>query len=373
MAAFRCPLTLKRGKSFNTLIVDLEHHRPVDIVDDRTAEPVIAWLMQHPGARVISRDRSQAYANAARSAAPDAVQVADRFHLVRNVYDALKTLARSRTWEIPEQGGEHVGSLGGRSTRSGDSNVAREPGIGPTTWKEALWEAVRQYNGKGMGIRAIARELGIHRETVRKYVAADSPPRYVRHAHRRTKVTPFLPYMQERWDAGCHNAKTLYSEIREKGYSGRYTQVKDAVRPWRSSDRRTTTAKQIELWPLLLPSQDKLDADQRQELDRVLAVNPVLDRAYRLKEEFLRLIRERSAAGLDGWLADADGSGIKQFVALSRSFRSDYEAIRAGLSLRWSTAQCEGQITRVKLIKRQGYGRAKPDLLRQRVLHRSVA
>ncbi|MDP6512392.1 MAG: transposase [SAR202 cluster bacterium] len=94
---------------------------------------------------------------------------------------------------------------------------------------------------------------------------------------------------------------------------------------------------------------------------------------YRLKEHFLQLIRRRSAGGLDQWLDDADNSGLREFVALSRSFRTDYDAIKAGLTLRWSTAQCEGQITRVKLIKRLGYGRAKPDLLGQRILHRSVA
>ena len=124
---------------------------------------------------------------------------------------------------------------------------------------------------------------------------------------------------------------------------------------------------------MLLPFIDKLEADQRDELDRVLSINPVLDRAYRLKEGFLLLSRGCSAAGLDQWFADAEASGIKQFVARSRSFQMDCEAIKAGLTLKWSTAQCEGQITRVKLIKRHGYGRAKPDLLRQRVLHRSVA
>ena len=124
---------------------------------------------------------------------------------------------------------------------------------------------------------------------------------------------------------------------------------------------------------MLLPSHDKLDGGQQIDLDRILAANSLLERGYSLKERFLRFVAGRTAVGLDQWLADAGDSGIREFVALSRSFRSDYEAIKAGLTLPWSTAQCEGQITRVKLIKRLGYGRAKPDLLRQRVLHRSVA
>jgi transposase len=239
--------------------------------------------------------------------------------------------------------------------------------------KQSLWEAVMYCVDRGMGIRAIARELGIHRGTVRKYMAADSAPTYSRHALRRTKLTPFLPYLLERWSSGCRNARHLYDELRVRGYSGKYTLVKDTVRPWRTTEATSPPPRRIELWPLLLPSHDKLDGGQQQDLDRILAANALLEQGYGLKEHFLRLVRDRSAGGLDQWLIDADNSGLKEFVALSKSFRTDYDAIKAGLGLRWSTAQCEGQITRVKLIKRLGYGRAKPDLLRQRVLHRSVA
>ena len=154
------------------------------------------------------------------------------------------------------------------------------------------------------------------------------------------------------------------SSISELEYSGRYTKVKDVVRLWRTSETRSSSPRRINLWSLLLPSREKLDTGQREELDRVLAVNPVLDRAYRLKEGFLRLIKERSVTGFDQWLADADVSGIKQFVVLSRLFPNEYQAIRTGMSPLWSTAKCEGQITRVKLIKRLGYGRARSDLLR---------
>ncbi|MDP6421311.1 MAG: transposase, partial [SAR202 cluster bacterium] len=171
----------------------------------------------------------------------------------------------------------------------------------------------------------------------------------------------------------CHNARHLYDELRARGYSGGYTLVKDTVRPWRTTESASSPPRRIELWPLLLPSRDKLDAGQLQDLDRILAVNVDLETGYALKERFLRMVRRRFAGGLDQWLVDADSSGLREFVALTRSFRTDYDAIKAGLTLRWSTAQCEGQITRVKLIKRLGYGRAKPDLLRQRILHRSVA
>ena len=77
--------------------------------------------------------------------------------------------------------------------------------------------------------------------------------------------------------------------------------------------------------------------------------------------------------GLDAWIAEADASGLGPFQSLARGYRKDYQAIQLALTTRWSNAQCEGQICRVKLIKRLGYGRAKLDLLRRRILHRRVA
>ena len=365
--------SMKRGRRFHTLMVDLERHCPVDMVEDRTADPVIRWLQEHPGVQIISRDRAESYAQAGRTGAPDAIQVADRFHLVRNVYDSLKKLVRSSRWDMTEPDMGLVEPPTRRSPLPSDIDSTGMKQTCPPMMKQSLWEAIRYCKDNGMGIRAIARELGVHRGTVRKYMAMDGPPAYTRHAPRRTKLTPFLPYLRERWSSGCHNARHLYDELRVRGYSGKYTQVKDTVRPWRTTEAASPPPRRIELWSLLLPSHDKLDGAQQRELDRILAANALLETGYGLKERFLRLVRERSGLGLDQWLVDAENSEVNEFVALSKSFRNDYDAIKAGLTLRWSTAQCEGQITRVKLIKRLGYGRAKPDLLRKRVLHRTAA
>jgi hypothetical protein len=261
------------------------------MVEDRAVEPVARWLLDHPGVQVISRDRAEAYAQAARKGAPDAIQVADRFHLVRNVYDALKKLMRSRRWDVTVSDTDPVVSPG--DLESMDARRSHPPAS-----KQSLWQAVQQYKQQGIGIRPIAKKLGIHRETVRKYMAADSPPTYNRYAPRHTKLTPFLPYLQKRWDSGHHNARRLYNELREQGYSGKYTQVKDTVRPWRTTDNVPPPTRRIELWPLLLPSHHKLDGDQRKNLVRVLAANPILARGYALKERFLRLALMSWTSGL---------------------------------------------------------------------------
>jgi transposase len=117
---------------------------------------------------------------------------------------------------------------------------------------------------------------------------------------------------------------------------------------------------------------NKLSDSQQRELQSFLKVNPALVKGHHLKESFQRLVTQRDVDALDGWIHEAAESGLKPFESFARGFVQDYEAIRRALIMPWSTAQCEGQICRVKLIKRQRYGRAKLDLLRQRVLHRSI-
>ena len=217
--------------------------------------------------------------------------------------------------------------------------------------------------------------MGVNRKTIRKYLAADRPPACGPRQGRRTKLTPYLPYLRQRWEEGCHNASKLYGELVARGYTGAGTRVKEAVRPWRRSQspppHRRRGNSDI-YWLVLRPSRRLSDVDQ-QELDEILEANPVLAQGHQLKESFQRLVVQRDVEGLDVWMAEAAASGLPMFQALAKSFHQDYEAIRRVLTTPWSTAQCEGQNCRVKLIKRLGYGRAKLDLLRQRILHRHVA
>jgi transposase len=116
-----------------------------------------------------------------------------------------------------------------------------------------------------------------------------------------------------------------------------------------------------------------LGISEKEELERILELNPLLALGYRLKERFRELVACRDPTGLDRWIEEADKSGLATFKSLAKTFRHDYAAIRAALTTPWSTAQVEGQNTRVKLIKRLGYGRAKLDLLQARILHRAAA
>lgn len=181
-----------------------------------------------------------------------------------------------------------------------------------------------------------------------------------------------MSYLKLRWSQGCHNATELYGELIERGYDGSYTPLKDLVRPWRSTQFTESVVGPTALRWLVLRSYDNLDSSEQQQLNLALNDNPLLAHGHHLKEAFRRMTAQRDAEYLEDWISEASQSGLKPFQSLARGFLNDFDAIRNAILLPWSTAQCEGQICRVKLIKRQGYGRAKLDLLRQRILHRSA-
>jgi transposase len=362
---------LRRGSTYGTVLVDLERHQPIAVLEGRTAEPLLKWLQTHPSLAVLVRDRADAYALAGRLANPDIMQVADRFHLVRNVTDALKTLLRSRRWDPPGTGPQHELGPPASATAPVSPTAAPCQVPQPTARKRAVWEAVQQHRNLGQSLRQIAQALGLDRRTVRRYLAADRPPVYPVRRPRPTQLTPYLGYLAERWAQGCHNARRLYHELVQQGYRGSASMVRVVVRPWRARPPDSPpTPTSVRLSRLILQPAERLTEADRGTLEGFRHANPLLAQGYQLKTRFQTLMAQRDPLALEPWLQEAETSDLPVFQTLARSFRQDADAITAALTTPWSTGQCEGQICRVKLIKRLGYGRAKVDLLRQRILHR---
>jgi transposase len=259
-------LALRRGYSYATLLVDLESHRPIDLLKDRDAETLAGWLKAHPGVEVISRDRAEAYAEGASSGAPDAIQVADRFHLLQNATDALDGMLRGRRLSVGElqsameepdaspmatsearlEESEKPSQEGDAGHESAPVDVSPEPPPSPTKRYlqgrreagTARWERVRHLHEVGVSISQIGREVGITRKTVRSLLATRAPPRN-RVARPRPEdlssptLAPYANYLQDRWQQGCTDASRLFREIEAKGYEGSRTLLIQAVRPWR--------------------------------------------------------------------------------------------------------------------------------------------
>jgi transposase len=236
---------------------------------------------------------------------------------------------------------------------------------------------------QGVKIRAIARQLGMSRETVRRYIQADGFPETSKRRKRRSILDPYLPYLKQRWMAGCRNGVQLYREIQKKGYSGSRPLVSrwaaemrkqyPRPRPSRKAPARVKPrpkrpwSARYAVW-LLLKDPETLSSKKRAALQRMLEVSSVLQRAYNFAQAFIRIVRHRLSKALQPWLNAVIEYRIPELRSLARSLQREKAAVLAALSLPWSNGQVEGQVNRLKLIKRQMYGRAKFDLLRSRVL-----
>jgi transposase len=367
---------LRRGHRYGTILVDLELHEVLDLLLDRTAASLADWLKAHPGVEIVVRDRAGAYADGARVGAPDAVQVADRFHLVKNGGEALDEMVRSRRRRI-----EYAEPADEAATPP----AAPEPPLSRTKQdqlarrerRRARWQHVRDLRDAGASIQGIARETGMHRRTVRHYLATAEPPQ-PRPPPRPGGLTspllqPWVSYLQDRWQHGCHNVAQLFRELVAQGYPGSRSLLQQALQPWRpprpprrSRGSRPRPHQMSVRWLCLRPPEQLADYE-RQALDQLLVDDPELATGYQLLQRFRQIIASHDQRSLDTWLADAEASHLPPFVSLAHGIRTDRAAVDAALTTSWSTGQVEGQVHRLKLIKRQGYGRAKLDLLARRV------
>ncbi len=385
-------LALRRRHSYATLLIDLETHRPVDLLKERDAETLSNWLKEHPGVEVISRDRSGAYAEGASSGAPSAIQVADRFHLLKNVSEALDGMLRGRRLDIKEAEPQEDANTGEPcEIRPVEEVVQPERPLSATKRyqaerreaRRAKWEQVRAFRGAGTGIRQIARDMGMSRQTVRKMIATPVPPRYTPRPPRpgglsSPTLAPYVDYLQDRWQQGCTNVAQLFREIQAKGYLGSRSLLCQAVQPWRGPKKpklprkerkrvRRLTKRLSMRWLCLKPP-EKLKADEGVLLKKLLAQDDALTLGYDLVQRFRGLLKDRDLPALHRWLGDAAVSNIPTFIALANGIEADWAAVEAAFVLPWSNGILEGHVNRVKLIKRQGYGRSNFDLLRLRVL-----
>lgn len=208
----------RKGQSYGTMLVDLERHVPVDVLPDASADSFAAWLKAHPGIELITRDRAGVFADGAASGAPKAIPIADRWHILRNLSEALKkVLAR------------HHDSLKRAFTPQPEQ---QEPPPAPTPVvishterirpsrrdrRLARSQEVRQLHEQGWRFASIARMRGMNKKTVAKFVQAEQFPEARPRGDRRRKLTPYLPYLRQQWEAGEHNAAKLHRDIRAQG------------------------------------------------------------------------------------------------------------------------------------------------------------
>jgi len=367
---------LRRGRTYGSILVDLEAHRVVDLLPDRSGHTFAAWLTAHPGAEIISRDRGGEYAEAARRAAPAAIQVADRFHLLCNLRNVMLRIFKRHAKRIAQVAlpvAEPESLIRLRPDRAASRERTRRE-------MEDRFDAIQRLARQGMNRSAIARALGLHRHTVQKYYPLTTAPERHHTTRKTSALTPYEGYVLERWREGCHNAKQLWREITARGYPGAYRGVALLARHLRDRGRAGQSLQRapIGLTPagatgIAVMRPEKRSALERHALAQVGGLHVEVQDTLALFASFAALLRERDegepSARLDQWMAEAASSGIAEIRAFATKLRQDRAAVLAALTVPHSQGQTEGQVNKLKLVKRAMYGRAKFDLLRQRVLY----
>ncbi|MDG3005942.1 ISL3 family transposase [Paludisphaera mucosa] len=371
----------RKGARYGTILVDLETRRVIDLLPDREATTLSAWLRARPGIEVVARDRSNAYALAAGEAAPAAVQVADRWHLLKNIREALQRALQQRSRAIRELPG---GATGSPEPGGGSDPPASRPEAGRSANQEARrsrFEEVRRLHREGASLRAITRAVGVHYRTVERYVRSEACPDWRPGRRGPSRLDRFAGHILRRLDEGCRNARQIRRELLAKGYRGAISTVREYVRriegergaappaaaPATDAPRaETPSPRRLAALAVIRPS-DRPEDGQR-ALDALREGDEALRESLELTEGFAAVIRGRRPDDLTGWLARAEGSSVPEMRSFARGLRGDEAAIRAGIELPWSNGPTEGHVNRLKAIKRSMYGRARFDLLRARVL-----
>lgn len=362
----------RKGRHYGTVLIDMATHRPVHLYDGREGADLATWLRRHPEVKVICRDRSSGYAEGARLGAPQAEQVADRYPLWANLGQAVEKTVnahRSRLAEPPPGPADTSDVLEAEPevvqplkelkivTRLREQHAAAHE----------LWE-------QGMSKAAIGRKLGLHQATVRKLVNARSADDVAAKGLQRAHVVdPYVGYLHRRWNEGVRNAAQLYREIQELGYHGGELAVQRHLRRYRTErghapdpGPKPLSVREVTSWIMTHP--EHLRDEDADKLHRLRERDSELDRLTGHVRKFAAMMTGRHGDRLEDWITGAEHDTLAPLAAFARNLRRDFAAVRNGMSLPHSSGAVEGNINRLKMLKRQMFGRASLDLLRKRVL-----
>jgi len=350
----------RRGHSYGSIVVDLERRQVIDLLPDRQRETVIAWLQKNPQVEIICRDRGPGYGAAATEAAPQARQVADRWHMFENASAAFLAAVRS---EMP--------CLRRALAPAGPVDPATLTRAERIQWdgaqlREVLNRQIVDLAGRGVPIKAMARTTGVSRQTIRKILRGQ---RHDTFRQRQSSLDAWSLTLEVEWNAGCRVGAELWRRLKASGFAGSLRVVSEwATRRRRDEKLGHTAGASLSARTIARSMTTERETGSAQ----TALINAVIERAVPalviardVLDRFHAMMRSNDETRLDPWIAMATDSKLAAFAA---GVEADKDAVAAAISSPWSSGQVEGNITRLKSIKRQMYGRAKIDLLKARVM-----
>jgi transposase len=393
-----------KGQRYGTIVVDLETNDVIDLLPDRDAATVRTWLEAHPGIELVSRDRSSAYSQAASEAASQAQQVADRWHLLKNVREAIEgvferhlpvitaalkpadpdptTMADASSRHQPEPAISTEPVRQESLSAPTPASPRQEAAIAKRQRRVGRFERVHELRRQGMPIRQIARELDMSRKSVRRYLRREQCPDWRPGRATRSGMDAHREWIDARIAEGRINASELHGELVAKGVRvsyatvrryvtkclGRAGKARPRVNAAKPKPAPPPSPRQLSFDWIRRPEKRTVEAQSR--LDKIRAASPDLTAALDLADDFAALIRKQTAGTLTEWLSRAEVSACPEVRHFAEGIRRDESAVNAAMTTRWSNGPVEGHVNRLKTIKRQMYGRAGFSLLKARVVSR---
>lgn len=347
----------RKGQRYGTVLIDLENNRPVDLLPDRNSDSVKKWLQDRPGVEIISRDRGDCYIKGASEGAPGAIQVADRFHLMQNLREALARLFERHSKQVGAAVRQHAGCKADFDVDRRNHSIAdNEQSVDTKTKSMASQRRFERYSDvialsqQGIPQREIVRRLNINRATVRRFIQADSYP------ERKTRPStshadPCVDYLWARWKEGCHNVKQLTKEIIERGFIASYYSVRRRVSQWRRNVNaqsktppvrtKMESPKQLS-WMVFKADQDLSD-DDRSIKALVFEQCPEVAKGWNIASAFIHLFKKKIGQDMRPWLDSAlQENAPNELRSFAKGILRDFPAVVAAITLPYSNGQTEG-------------------------------
>jgi len=335
----------RKGSTYGTIIVDLERREVLDLFPERAAGMTADWLKRHPGVEIISRDRCGSFAQGAQEGAPQARQIADRFHIVQNLREAVQAqLSRAAGFSarplLPAEG-EEVASV---KDKHGGAEHRRITRIANQRSRQAVFDHVRTLRKEGRNVSDIVRQTGFDRRTVAKWIRANALPERSASAPKTTSPRHFEDFLSRRWSEGCIRGRRLFQEIKARGYIGSFSNLERLLAKWRNPKRKAATTAPIVPRPqpldpatgrsispivaaaLCIKPRGLLTTNQAAKVDALKKDWPEFAAMRRLAMRFRGMLKSKSVGKLGVWLKDAQRSGLYAMQRFARTLQRDIDA-----------------------------------------------
>jgi transposase len=350
---------MRRTHRYGTIVCDLERRRIVTLLPDREIATVEAWLANHPEIEIVARDRGGGYGEATTKALPNAIQIADRWHLMENGSTALLGAVRKSMRAIRS-------AIGAATVNPDLLTCAEKLQYDSYLRREETTINIVKLSGEGIPIKEIVRRTGHSRGLVRQIIRGERGDVF---RVRQSSLEAWLPFLDEQWKSGCRNGAELWRRLKVRGFRGSLRVVTEWATRRRRAEKaseplgKVPSARTVARW--LTTARDHLSKADTVTIAAIEAGVPMLVEARNLIHRLHVLIRTKVADDLHPWITQASTSLIASFA---NGITRDKAAVRAAITEPWSNGQTEGQIAKLKLVKRQMYGRGKLDLLQARLI-----